>query len=84
MAPSHHGFYPYCGHVRYAMQPMMLGRKGGVLTLKFSLPATAAVRVYALWDRDSRLFITVFLLGIFPAATNLVRSHISFSIMVLT
>ncbi|RPD54965.1 hypothetical protein L226DRAFT_464333 [Lentinus tigrinus ALCF2SS1-7] len=35
------------------------------------MSAIAAVRVYALWNRDIRLFIVVMVAGMFPALTNL-------------
>ncbi|PIL23157.1 hypothetical protein GSI_14466 [Ganoderma sinense ZZ0214-1] len=35
------------------------------------LSAIAAIRVYALWNRDWRLLVVLLLAGLFPAATNL-------------
>ena len=34
--------------------------------------AIAAIRVFALWNRDWRLFAVIMIAGLFPAATNLV------------
>lgn len=37
-------------------------------------PAVAAVRVYALWNRDLRLFALVMVTGVLPALANLVST----------
>lgn len=41
--------------------------------------ATAGVRVYALWNRDIRMFCIVLLSGMFPAFTNFVSLYLGTS-----